>query len=831
MEPIKRQSPKKALTPKTRKSVRLFWWIFLVGLGSFVLVITLAMFGVFGKMPSLKQLENPTMLQSSEVFAADGTLMGKYYRERGNRSNVYYKDISKHVINALIATEDERFYNHAGIDVQATARAVFLFGREGGGSTITQQLAKTLLGQGSKNFVARVIEKLKEYIIAIRLERNFTKEEITALYLNAVSYSDNVYGIRNASRTFFSKEPDRLDPNEASVLVGMLKGNTIYNPRNRQKAAFDRKNVVLGQMEKNGYLSPAEVAKYKATPIPLNYHKMDENTGYAPYFREVLKDELKEALEGLENPDGEPYDIYNDGLKVYTTINTQMQQYAEEAIAQQMPMLQRSLNAQRNVKTGSVWKDHENVLLAAMKASERWRNEKEEGLTDEEIRKSFKVKVPMKVFAWNTKRQKDTTMTPYDSIRYHRQMMQAGFMVMDPTTGEVKAWVGGIDFKTFKFDHANINTKRQVGSSIKPFLYAQAMEERGFTPESSIPNQAQYFEGNGWVPASKKCLGVQPNVSMAGALAHSLNCASAYLMKQVGPAQFSSFLERIHIPTKVEAYPSNALGAVDLSLYEMMWGFSIFGGGGFSAKPYFISRIEDRNGNVIKRFDAGANRKEAISEVTAYNMTRMLEGPVTRGTAAGLMQQLGVSELGGKTGTTNDNADAWFFGFSPQLLAGVWVGCDDRFIRIESAQGYGGTAARPIWQTFFQKVYSDKKLGIFRDATFPRPADLNNQLINGDVESIIEEDIPNAEGDDVGSGNANDYSLDTTSEYIPPESQVPVDENAPKPKPKKDSTKAPKIGEADPATVPEDKKEKKGFLRGIFKGKKDKEGEKPVGGN
>ncbi|MDB5196113.1 MAG: peptidoglycan glycosyltransferase [Flaviaesturariibacter sp.] len=819
MEPTKRQPQKKPAAPKTSKAVRFFWWTFLCGLGMFLLVITLAMFGVFGKMPSLKQLENPTMLQSSEVYAADGTLMGKYYRERGNRSNVAYKDISKHVINALVATEDERFYSHAGIDVKSTARAVFLFGREGGGSTITQQLAKTLLGQGSKNFAMRVIEKLKEYIIAIRLERNFTKEEITALYLNAVSYSDNVYGIRNASRTFFSKEPDRLDANEAAVLVGMLKGNTIYNPRNRYKAAFDRKNVVLGQMEKNGYLPPVEVARLKATPIPLNYHKMDENTGYAPYFREILKTELKDALKDLENPDGEPYDIYDDGLKVYTTINTQMQEYAEEAIAQQMPQLQRSLNAQRNIKNGSVWKEHENVLLTAMKNSERWKAAKEDGLTDEEIRKTFNEKVPMRVFAWTMKREKDTVMTPADSIRYHRQMMQTAFMAMDPTTGEVKAWVGGVDFKTFKYDHANINTKRQVGSSIKPFLYAQAMEERGFTPESMVNNEAQYFEGNGWVPAGKKCGNAPSSVTMAGALAFSLNCASAYLMKQIGPAQFSSFLdEHIHIPTKVDPYPSNALGAVDLSLYEMMWGYSVFGGHGFSSKPYFISRIEDRNGNVIKRFDYSANRKEAISEVTAYNMTRMLEGPVTRGTAAGLMQEIGASELGGKTGTTNDNADAWFFGFSPQLLAGVWVGCDDRFIRIESAQGYGGTAARPIWQSFFQKVYNDKRLGIFRDATFPKPPDLNNQIFNGDVNSIIPETIDNAEGVDVGNGSADDYSLDTNSQYIPPESQRPVDEDAPNPV-KKDSTKAPKIGES-PADDPAAKK-KGGFLRGLF-GKKEK---------
>jgi penicillin-binding protein 1A len=810
---------KKETANRPQRAVRIFWIACLAGLGILSLVVLLAIFGVFGKMPSLKQLENPTMLQSSEVYASDGTLMGKYYRERGNRSNVNYKDISRHVINALVATEDVRFYSHSGIDWRRTFKAVITLGADGGGSTITQQLAKALLGQGSKNFLLRSVEKIKEYIIAIRLERNFTKEEILSLYLNAVPYGDNVFGIRNASRTFFQKEPDVLDPNESAVLVGMLKGNTIFNPRVHYKNAFNRKNIVLGQMEKNGYITPALAAKYKALPIPLNYRKLDENAGYAPYFREVLKDELKDALKGLENSDGEPYDIYDDGLKIYTTINTRMQQYAEEAMGQQMPLLQKALNAQRNVKTGSVWKSHGNVLLSAMKATERWRNLKEEEMSDADIKKTFYVKVPMKVFAWNAKHEKDTVMTPYDSIRYHRQMMQMSFMVMDPLSGEVKAWIGGINFKTFKYDHANLSTKRQVGSSIKPFLYAQAMEERGFTAETSIPNEAQYFPGNGWVPASKECKG-QPNVSMAGALAFSLNCASAYLMKQIGPAQFSGFLERINIPTKVTPYPSNALGAVDLSLYEMMWGYTIFPGRGFSSKPYFISRIEDRNGNVIRRFDYSANRKEAISEVTSYNMCKLMEGTVTRGTAAGLMQALGAKEMGGKTGTTNDNADAWFFGYSPQLLAGVWVGCDDRFIRIESAQGYGGTAARPIWQSFFSKVYNDKTLGISRDAEFVRPADLNNQLINGDVGSFITDSMDNAQGVDVGSGNASDYTPDTSSEYIPPESQRPEDDDKPvKEKPKKDTTKAPKIGEMNPADN-QDKK-KGGILRAIF-GKKDK---------
>ncbi|MEJ0101962.1 MAG: transglycosylase domain-containing protein [Bacteroidota bacterium] len=436
-------------------------------------------------------------------------------------------------------------------------------------------MAKALLGQGTRNKAMRVIEKIKEYIIAIKLERNFTKEEILALYLNAVSYSDNVYGIRNASRTFFQKEPDRLSVPEAALLVGMVNGPGVYNPRRFPKASLDRRNLVINRMLDQNFIAAADASKYKAMPIDMShYRKMDENTGYAPYFREVLKDEVRTALKDSKKPDGTAYDIYEDGLRIYTTINPKMQEYAEEATAQWMPTLQKALNAQSFIKNGNVWKDHDNVLEAAIKQSERWDNMKNDGIAEKEIRASFYLKTPMKVFAWNAKREKDTIMTPIDSIRYHRQMMQTSFMVMDPVTGEVKAWVGGISFKTYKFDHANLKTKRQVGSTIKPLLYTQAMEERGFTPETICENQPQFFQGNGWVPAGKKCIGA-PQVTMAGALAHSLNCASAYIMKQVGPQQFADFLGRLNIPTKVQPYPSLALGACELSLFEMMWGYSI----------------------------------------------------------------------------------------------------------------------------------------------------------------------------------------------------------------------------------------------------------------
>jgi len=407
-----------------KRSVKIFWRIFLFGFLALVTVIMLANFGVFGKMPSIDELQNPSILQASEVYAEDGTLMGKYYYENGNRSIVKYRDISQHVIDALIATEDKRFYSHSGIDIKGTSRAVFLLGSKGGGSTITQQLALALFNQRASNKAIRVIQKLKEWIIAIKLERNFTKEEILALYLNAVPYSDNVFGIRNASRTFFQKEPDVLNVEEAALLVGMINGPGIFNPRRNPKASLERRNLVISRMQENGKLSPGEAVRLKALPIKLNYRKMDENTGYAPYFREVLKDEVKAALKDVKKPNGDSYNIYEDGLKIYTTINPKMQEYAEEAVAYQLPVLQKNLNNMSYIKKGTVWKEHENVLETAMKQSDRWKSLSDDGLTDKEIKATFYKKVPMKVFAWNSKREKDTIMTPMDSIKYSRQMIQ-----------------------------------------------------------------------------------------------------------------------------------------------------------------------------------------------------------------------------------------------------------------------------------------------------------------------------------------------------------------------------------------------------------------------
>jgi penicillin-binding protein 1A len=740
------------------KPVRVFWIIFFSGLTGFIVLILLISLGVFGRLPSLMQLENPTILLASEVYADDGTAMGKFYEEKGNRTHIEYKDISPNVINALVSTEDERFYEHSGIDGKAVMRAILRFGRDGGGSTLTQQLALNMFnGERSHNPFSRVIQKLKEWIISIELERHFTKQEILALYLNQVSFSDNVYGIRNASRTFFQKDPANLSVDEAAVLVGMVNNPTVFNPRSNPKSAVERRNTVISRMVTNHFLTEEEAGLLKQKPIDMShYRKLDENNGLAPYFRDVLRGELKKWCKDHVDPStGEPFNLFEDGLKIYTTINPRMQVYADEAVAEQMPLLQQMLDAQPSIRTGEPWKEHANLLEMDMRNTDRWRNEEDMGLSQPAIRNSFYQAVKMKVFAWNPAHEKDTVMTPMDSIKYHRQMLQAGLLVMDPLTGAVKAWVGGIDFKSYKFDHININTKRQVGSTIKPFLYGLAIEDFNFTPQTECDAVQQFFPGYGYVPAraNPKMSGTR---TMADGLAHSINEVAAYLMKQFGPdgpKRFSDFLRQVGIPTTVPSYPSLALGTCDLSVYEMLWGYTIFPSDGISTQPFYMTRIEDKNGNVLARFTP--THKEVISQATAYIMARMMQGPVDYGTAAGLRQRLGLAEMGGKTGTTNDNSDFWFIGYTPQLMAGVWVGCDDRFVHLEDRRNDGGHVARPIWERFFQKALSDNTLGLDKQATFTRPDSLSRGVIYGYNKDKASP--PGAQGVDQGNGDASAY--------------------------------------------------------------------------
>ena len=793
------------------KPVRVFWRIFFWSMGGLGLFLLMINFGWLGSMPSIDDIENPTASLASQVYAQDGTLMGKFYLE--DRINVQYKDISKHVVNALVATEDERFYDHKGIDPRSLGRALFFLGSEGGASTITMQTAKNLFTNNwsTSNILLRMIQKIKESLIAIKLERNFTKEEIITLYLNTVAFGDNVFGIRNAAKTFFQKEPDRLNVQESAVLIGMLKGATLYNPRRNPKLALDRRNTVLSQMVRNNYLPEAEAAKLKLTPIELNYKKLDESAGLGPYFRMILGEELKKWCKENTKQNGDNYNLYRDGLKIYTTINPRMQQYAEEAVGKHMNYLQKIFNTQANIKDGSIWKGYENVLQNAMKQSDRWRNLQNEGLDEEEIKKTFSEKVNMRIFTWNDAREKDTVMTPYDSIKYHRQMLQAGFMVMDPLTGEVKAWVGGIGFKSFKYDHVNINTKRQVGSTMKPLLYSLAIEEAGFTPNTTVYDQQQSFGSYGLVPATgKSCTG--QSMPMAAALAQSRNCASAYILKQLDTEGNNSakrlveFLKRTDITANIDPYPSIALGSCEISLFEMMQSYSMFPGKGFNVKPMYITRIEDRNGNVLATFTP--KRKEIISEVTAYSVAKMMEGVMRAGTGRGMWSYVPDMAIAGKTGTTNENSDGWFIGYTPQLIAGGWVGADDRFIHFnkESAWGQGGRAVLPIWGYFFGKAAADANCGIDTKLTFSKPDMVENEIMLDYLNNTAP--VLGAESEDLGTGTEGDYEvpLNIKAEDIAPESQKATDTKpVTDPKPSDPKKTSPPAVVTKPIDKPQDK--------------------------
>ena len=533
-------------------------------------------------------------------------------------------------------------------------------------------------------------------------------------------------------------------------------------------------------MVSQNYLSAAEAEVLKKKPMEINYQKLNENNGFGPYFRMILGEDMKKWCKEHKKSNGDHYNLYRDGLKIYTTINPRMQVDAEEAVARHMSYMQKLLDRQENIKNGSVWKGYANVLESAARQSDRWRNLKKDGLSDDAIRKTFDQKTEMHVFAWNSKRGKDTVMTPMDSIRYHRQMLQTGFMVMNPLDGQVKAWVGGIDYKTYKYDHVNVNTKRQVGSTMKPLLYSLAIEEAGFTPNTTVYDVQQSFGGYGMVPATPKtCTGLA--MPMALALAKSRNCATAYVLKQLdnngneGAKRLINFLRKCDFSSDIPSYPSIGIGSCELSLYEMMQGYSMFPGRGFNAKPMYITRIEDRNGNVLATFTP--HRKEVISDVTAYSVIKMMEGVLTNGTGAGIWQydMPGGLAMAGKTGTTNDNSDAWFMGYTPQLLAGAWVGCDDRFIRFntESKNGEGGRAAMPIWAYFMKKVAADPSLGIDTKLTFVKPDALQNEI---DI-NYSEGDNPllqNGEGPAFGTGSSKEYDIPkevNVNDFTPPESQ------------------------------------------------------------
>jgi len=721
------------------RPVRILWRIFFGGLGLLMLMLLLANFGVFGRMPSVEQLENPEADLASEIISSDGVLMGKFYSE--NRSEVKYQEISPNVIHALIATEDERFYEHSGIDAQALGRVIFTGGTQGGGSTLTQQLAKMMLGQGRGNVIVRGVHKLKEWIVAVKLEKNFTKEEIITLYLNRAPWG-NVYGIRNAGRTYFQKEPKDLKMEEAAVLVGMLKGFRFYDPIRRNEASRERRNVVINQMvaAKQRYLTESEAAVLKAKPLITNFKKIDENVGIAPYFRTVLIDVLKDWCYTHRNPKtGEPYDLFRDGLRIHTTINSKMQQYAEQAVESHMPVVQKKLDYFFKLRGDKLWKGHDNIIEAAMKYTERWKTMAEDEIKPEIIRKTFNVPVKMKIFSWSgdAKHEKDTVMTPFDSIKYHKQLLQTSFASMDPRTGEVKCWVGGINFKWFKYDH--VTAKRQVGSTFKPLLYTLAVMDAGYTPQTYIPGGPLTLNG--------KTINTRGG-TMANCLAWSVNGAAWHLMAKIGVKRTIEFAQQCGIKTKLPPYPSIALGAAEIPMLEMLQSFTMFPNKGFNTEPVFLSRIEDKNGNVLQDFP-GSKSKQVIGEPDAYTMVKLMQGVVEYGTGRRMNGYNIPVQKAGKTGTTNGNTDGWFIGYTPELLAGTWVGCEDPFIPIYSNNGGGSEMSGPNWGDFMTKIYADKNLGYGKIKEFEIPTESKNDPIFADANF---EDIVRT-GDSLGGGN------------------------------------------------------------------------------
>jgi penicillin-binding protein 1A len=747
-----------------------FWKLFFYGLGVMALFFTLASWGFFGSMPSFEDLENPESNLATEVISSDGVTIGKFYNE--NRTPIKYEDLPPHLVKALVATEDERFYDHSGIDAKRTLGAVLKLGSDGGASTLTQQLAKLLFhGEGSTFKLFRVIQKVKEWIIAVKLERQYTKNEIIAMYLNKADFVNTAVGIRSAAKVYFGKEPRDLTVDEAAMFVGMLKNPSLYNPLRRLEKVRLRRNTVLGQMVRNGILDKATKDKLAAQPIVLHFHPESHKEGTATYFREFLREYMKNWAKENKKPDGSDWDIYSDGLKIYTTIDSKIQEHAEEAVQAHMKNLQKQFfDEQKDNKNAPFLKitpeETKRIMDNAMKASERWRVMKELDKSEEEIIASFEVKTKMKVFSW--KGEIDTLMTPTDSIRYYKHFLQAGLMSMEPKTGHIKAWVGGIDYKYFQYDHVGQGA-RQVGSTFKPFVYATAIEQLGMSPCDSIIDSpftipvGRHHVTESWTPknSDNKYRGM---VTLKKALANSINTVSAKLMDKVGPEAVVSLTKKLGVKADIPTQPSIALGAVEITVEDMVAAYSTFANQGVYIKPQFISRIEDKNGVVL--YEPVPETHDVLNKDIAYAVIKLLEGVTEEGSGVRLRTQGGGSgdnrwtgypymftnPIAGKTGTSQNQSDGWFIGMVPNLVTGVWVGCEDRSARFKGiTYGQGATAALPIWGYMMKKCYEDKDLLISKDP-FERPDNLSIKVdcwtprkVEVDSTAVVPEEEQNTE--------------------------------------------------------------------------------------
>ena len=746
--------------------VKMLWFFLALLVGIAASLFSLIWFGIIGYSPDIAHLQNPINKSASQVFSADGKIIGTYNIDRANRIPVAYSKLSPYLVRALVATEDERFYDHSGIDFYALGRAVVkrgLMGQEsaGGGSTITQQLAKQLYSAPAKSTMERLLQKPIEWVTAIKLERNFTKEEIIALYLNYFDFLHGAVGIKIAANTYFSKEPKDLTVGESALLIGLCKNPSLFNPVRYPERSKARRNVVLGQMLKAGYLSEAEYATCCAEPIELHFHRADHKDGTAVYFREFLRQYMMmdrpepknypawnkrqyviDSIAFANDPlcgwckkhtkkDGSFYNVYTDGLKIYTTLDSRMQRYAEEAVYGHVAKyLQPAFNRENSNKPNAPFTDQlthkqvNQIINRAVVQSERYRNMKETGASKEEIERAFRTPTDMSVFTYHG--DIDTVMTPMDSIRYYKSFLRAGFMSMDPHTGYVKAYVGGINFEHFQYDMV-MGGRRQIGSTIKPFLYSLAMEN-GASPCDKAPNvQKTYMvAGKPWTPRNANRRRYGEMVTLKWGLAQSNNWISAYLMSRLNPRQFVSMLHQFGL-NNPDIYPSLSLclGPCEASVGEMVSAYTTFANNGIHVAPMFVTKIEDSEGNVVATFQPAMN--EVISSVSAYKMLEELMAVVNEGTAGRLRHKYKITgEIGGKTGTTNRNSDAWFMGFTPQLVSGVWVGGEDRDIHFDSMRmGQGATMALPIWAYYMKKVYQDRSLPYDPTTVFGVPDDFN----------------------------------------------------------------------------------------------------------
>jgi len=765
---------KKTSSPNFSKPIRWFWMGFLALLVGVFFVFILASFGLFGSMPDHTALENPRTNLATEIISSDGKTLGKFYYE-DNRTPVAYSELPKHLVEALIATEDVRYYEHAGIDARGTLRAMVKLGKGGGASTISQQLAKQLFhGEGSRNTFGRITQKIKEWVIAIRLERQYTKEEIIAQYFNIYDFGNNADGIRSASRIYFGKEPKDLSINESAMLVGMFKNSSLYNPRPKRnpEGTKNRRNVVLSQMAKYEFIDETLKDSLQQLPLGLNYSPESHREGIATYFRAYLRGFMKEWVEDPQNtkPNGDKYNIFKDGLKIHTTIDSRMQTFAETASKEHMANLQTEFFIQNTPKRNRTApfldlkpKEITELLNSGMRRSERWRKMKYDLKKSEaEIRASFEKPAPMKIFSWTAKNNEiDTVMTPLDSMRYYKTFLRTGMMSMEPQTGHVKAWVGGINYKHFQYDMVK-QGKRQVGSTFKPFVYAAAIDQLHLSPCDTFPKSQITIEAHKhgnikpWAPKNSggNYGGFE---TLKSALANSRNTITARLMNEIGPQPVINLAQSLGVQQNIPAVPSIALGTPDLSVYEMVAAYSSFANQGVYTKPVMVTHIEDKSGTILYQYSP--ETKDVLSKEVAYVTVKLMEGVTQFGSGRRLRHSIAKNQLvykeiitgypyefknpiAGKTGTTQNQSDGWFMGMVPNLVTGVWVGGEDRATHFKTiTYGQGASMALPIWANYMRSCYELEELGISTE-DFVAPENLS---ILVDCESTNEDGdiIPN----------------------------------------------------------------------------------------